>query len=83
MFYCTSHPNIGHFRNLLGETIPPKKVSKNCTFVAMARLNSNLVENGAHNEQNKGKKDQNVVLPFMKIPLVSPSLNQKEQNVQV
>ena len=38
---------------------------------------------GTHNKEQNGKKDQNGaffgVLSFMKIPLVSPSLNEKEQ----
>ena len=37
-------------------------------------------QNGANKERDWGEKDQNGVLSFMKISLVSPSLDQKEQN---
>ena len=33
MFSCTSHPNIGHFRNLLGETIPTRTKTKISHFI--------------------------------------------------
>ena len=43
----------------------------------------NREQNGANKEQNWGKKGPKLglfgVLSFMKIPLVSPSLDQKEQ----
>ena len=43
----------------------------------------NEEQNGANNKQNWGKRTKMEpfgVLSFMKIPLLSPSLDQKEQN---